>query len=248
MTLICFIWYILYNQHYIQRNFPPHNSANLPTSHCEWRHNSPRDVTLSSKKLTFCHWQSDRYLVGIHTLAQRWANVHRCRVLTWLDCVGCITLGQHWTNVCLPLWFWITVCWKYYNGPTLGQCTPVYVLTWLDCVGCITLGQHWTNVCIPLWFWMTACWKYYVDPTLGQCTPVMCFNMTELRWVHYVGPTLDQSMHATLVLDDSLLRILRWSNVGPMYTGDLFKHDRVALGALRWANIGPTYACHFGFG
>ena len=111
--------------------------------------------------------QTDRYLVGINTLAQRWANVHRWRVLTWLNCAGCITLGQHWTNVCLPLWFWITVC-----------------------------------------------WKYYVDPTLGQCTPATCFNMTELRWVHYVyvGPTLDQSMHATLVLDNSLLRILRWSN------------------------------------
>ena len=107
--------------------------------------------------LTFCHWQSDRYLVGIHTLAQRWANVHWWRVLTWLDCVGYITLGQHWTNVCLPLWFWITVGWKYYVGPTLGQCTPVHVLTWLDCVGCITLGQHWTNVCLPLWFWITVC-------------------------------------------------------------------------------------------
>ena len=33
--------------------------------------------------------------------------------------------------------------------------------------------------------------------------------MTELRWVHYVGPTLDQSIHATLVLDKSLLKILR---------------------------------------
>ena len=161
-------------------------------------------------------------LVGINTLAQRWANVHRWRVLTWLDCVGCITLGQHWTNVCLPLWFWITVCWKYYVDPTLGQCSPVTCFDMLSCVGSITLGQHWTNVCMPLWFWMTFCWEYYVDPTSDQCTPVTCFNMTELRWLHNVGPTLDQSMHATLVFDDSLLRILRWSNVGPMFTGDLF--------------------------
>ena len=38
---------------------------------------------------------------------------------------------------------------------------------------------------------------------LGQCTPVACFNMTELRWVHNVGPTLDQRMPATLVFDKS---------------------------------------------
>ena len=52
MTLICFIWYILHNHHYVQRNFPPHNSANLQTSHCDRRHNSPRDVTLSNTKKT----------------------------------------------------------------------------------------------------------------------------------------------------------------------------------------------------
>ena len=65
--------------------------------------------------------------------------------------------------------------------------------------------------------------KCYVDPTLGQCTPATCFNMTELRWVHFVGPKLDQRMPANLVLDKSLLKILvRWPNVGPMYTGGLF--------------------------
>ena len=72
--------------------------------------------------------------------------------------------------------------------------------------------------------------------------------MTELRWMHYVGPTLDQCMPATLVLDNSLLQILRGPNVRPMYTGELFQYDRVALGALRWADIGQTYACHFSFG
>ena len=25
----------LHNQHYVQQNFPLHNSANLPTSHCD---------------------------------------------------------------------------------------------------------------------------------------------------------------------------------------------------------------------
>ena len=38
---------------------------------------------------------------------------------------------------------------------------------------------------------------------MGQCTPVAYFNMTELRWVHYVGPTLDRRMPATLVFDKS---------------------------------------------
>ena len=32
--------------------------------------------------------------------------------------------------------------------------------------------------------------------------------MTELRWVHFVGPKLDQRMLANLVLDKSLLKIL----------------------------------------
>ena len=119
-----------------------------------------------------------RRIVWINTLAQRWANVHRWLVITGLNCVGYITLGQHWTNVCLPLWFWIKVCWKYY----VGQMS-------------------------------------------GQCTPVTCFSMTELRWAHYVGPTLDQGMPATLVLDKSLLRILRW--------------PKSLLRILRWPNVGP---------
>ena len=52
------------------------------------------------------------------------------------------------------------------------------------------------------------CGKCYVDPTLGQCTTATCFRMTELRWVHFVGPKLDQRMPANLVLDKSLLKIL----------------------------------------
>ena len=54
-----------------------------------------------------------------------------------------------------------------------------------------------------------SCGKYNIGPMLGPCTPVACFIMTELRWVHYVGPTLDQRMSANLVLDKSLLKILR---------------------------------------
>ena len=116
-------------------------------------------------------------------------------------------------------------------------------------VGSTTLAQHcpYINI-LSLAVGSISSWNQYVGPTLGQCTPVTCFNMTRLRWVHYVGPALDQRMSATLVLDNSLLKILRWPNVGPMYTSDLFWYDRVALGALRWANIGPKYACHFDFG
>ena len=115
-------------------------------------------------------------------------------------------------------------------------------------VGSTTLAQHcpYVNI-LSLAVGSISSWNQYVGPTLGQCTPVTCFNMTRLRWVHYVGPTLDQRMPATLVFDNSLLKKLRWPNVGPMYIGDLFWYDRVALGALRWANIEPTYACHFGF-
>ena len=50
---------------------------------------------------------------------------------------------------------------------------------------------------------------YYVDPILGQCTPATCLNMTELRWVHYFGPKLDQRMPANLVSVKSLSKILR---------------------------------------
>ena len=65
-------------------------------------------------------------------------------------------------------------------------------------------------------------WNQYVGPTLGQCTPVACFNITDLRWVHYVWPSLDQRMPANLVLDKSLSKILLWPNVRPMKTGGLF--------------------------
>ena len=76
-----------------------------------------------------------------------------------------------------------------------------------------TLAQHcpyvmYANI-LSLAVGSISSWNQYVGPTLGQCTTVTCFNMTELRWVHYVGPTLDQRMPATLVLDNSLLKILR---------------------------------------
>ena len=238
--------------------------------------------------------------VGSTTLAQHWPYVNilslavgsisswnqyvgptlgQCTSVT----VGCITLDQHWTNVCLPLWFWITVCWKYYVDPTLGQCTPVtyfnrtelrwvyyvgptldqrmpatlvldksllkilrwpnvgpmywwLVLTWPSCVGCITLGQHWTNVCLPLWFWIKVCWKYYVDPTLVQCTTATSFNMTELRWVHYVRPTLDQRKPATLVWIKVCWEYYVDPTLGQCTTATCFN-----MTELRWVHyVGPT--------
>ena len=104
-------------------------------------------------------------------------------------------------------------------------------------VGSTTLAQHcpYVNI-LSLAVGSISSWNPYVGPTLGQCTPVSCFNMTRLRWVHYIGPTLDQRMPATLVLDNSLLKILRWPNVGPMYTGACFNMTR-----LRWVHyVGPT--------
>ena len=152
-----------------------------------------------------------------------WANVG-IRLYGWpMVGVGSTTLAQHcpYVNI-LSLAVGSISSWNQYVGPTLGQCTPVTCfhrtrLRWEHYVG-PTLDQRMPATL----FWITVCWKYYVGPTLSQCTPVTWFNITRLRWVHYVGPTLDQRMPATLVLDNSLLKILRWPNVGPMYTGDAF--------------------------
>ena len=51
-------------------------------------------------------------------------------------------VGQHWTNVCLPLWFLI----KVVENATLtvkhwANVHRWLVLTWPSCVGCISLGQ-----------------------------------------------------------------------------------------------------------
>ena len=146
--------------------------------------------------------------------------------------VGSTTLAQHCPNVnILSLAVGSITSWNQYVGPTLGQCTPVAYLNkselrWVHFVG-PTLDQRMPATLV----FDKSGGKCYVDPTLGLCTPVTCFNMTELRWVHFVGPKLDQRMPANLVLDKSLLKILvRWPNVGPMYTGGLFKkHDLVVL-------------------
>ena len=61
---------------------------------------------------------------------------------------------------------------------------------------------------MPVTLVLDSCGKYNVGSMLGPCTPATCFNMTELRWVHYVGLKLDQRMPANLVLDKSLLKIL----------------------------------------
>ena len=85
-------------------------------------------------------------------------------------------------------------------------------------VGSTTLAQHCPNVNIlSLAVGSITSWNQYVGPTLGRCTPVAYFNMTELRLVHYVGPTLDQRMPATLVFDKSGVEnatlTQRWANV-----------------------------------
>ena len=177
-------------------------------------------------------------------LGQRW---HRVKRLAYVR-VGSTTLAQNCPYVSILSFAVGSIpCWNQYLGPTFGQCTPftcfnITELRWVHYFG-PTVDQR-----MPATLgWITVCWTYYVDPTLGQCTPVTCFNMTELRWLHYVWPTLDQRMPATLVLDNSLLKILRWPNVGQMHIGDVFKHAWIALVALRWVNIGPTYAYHFGF-
>ena len=64
-----------------------------------------------------------------------------------------------------------------------------------------TLVQHcpYVNI-LSLAVGSITSWNQYVGPTFGQCTPVVCFNMTDLRWVHYVGPTLAYSNTCTLTL------------------------------------------------
>ena len=66
-------------------------------------------------------------------------------------------------------------------------------------VGSTTLAQHcpYVNI-LSLAVGSITSWNQYVGQALGQCTLVACFNMTELRWVHYVGPTLAHSNMNTL--------------------------------------------------
>ena len=132
-------------------------------------------------------------------------------------------LAQRWHRVVQLAYGW---GWKYNVGPT---CPYVNILS-------LAVGSI-TN------------WNQYVGPTCGRCTQlVSCFNMTELRRVHYVGPTLDQRMPATLVLDKSCGKLYVDPTLGHYTLVTWFYHDQVALGALRWTKIGPTHACQFGFG
>ena len=94
--------------------------------------------------------------------------------------------------------------------------------------------------------------------------PVACFNMTDLNWVHYVWPTLDQRMPATLVYDKSCgkyyvdptlgqcspatcfnMTVLRWAHyVGPKLDQRMPVNlvlDKSLLKILRWPNAGPIY-------
>ena len=66
-------------------------------------------------------------------------------------------------------------------------------------VGSTTLAHHcpYVNI-LSLAVGSITSWNQYVGPTLGQCTPVACFNMTELRWVHYVRITLAHRNMCTL--------------------------------------------------
>ena len=73
-------------------------------------------------------------------------------------------LGQRWHRVVRLAYDW---SWKY----NVGQHCP-YVNILSSAVGSITS------------------WNQYVVLTLGQCTSVACFNMTELCWVHCVGPNI----------------------------------------------------------
>ena len=90
-------------------------------------------------------------------------------------------------------------------------------------VGSTTLAQRspFVNI-LSLAVGSISSWNEYAGPTLGHCIPETCLNMTELRWAHCVGPTLDQSTRATLFLGESLLEILRWFNVWPLYTENSF--------------------------
>ena len=62
-----------------------------------------------------------------------------------------------------------------------------------------------------------------VDSTFGQCTPATCFNMTEFRWVHCFGPTLDQHTRVRLLLEVwKFVENTKLTQLWPMYSGDLF--------------------------
>ena len=114
-------------------------------------------------------------------------------------------------------------------------------------VGSTTLAQHcpYVNI-LSLTVGSISSRNQYVGPTVGQCTPVTCFNMTELRWVHYVGPTMDQRLPATLVLDKRCWKYYVGPTLGHCTPATCFN-----MTELHWVHyVGPTldHACHFGLG
>ena len=59
-----------------------------------------------------------------------------------------------------------------------------------------------------------------------------CINMTEMRWVHYIGPTLDQHTRAILLLDEYY--------VDPT-SGQCLSATYFNMTELRWVHyVGPT--------
>ena len=74
----------------------------------------------------------------------------------------------------------------------------------------------------------TMFWIILVGQTFGQCTYVYAGHIVfrfmfveNTRWPN-VGPIYLRTW-VTLFLDESLLKRLRWSSVGPKYTGDSYK-------------------------
>ena len=106
--------------------------------------------------------------------------------------------------------------------------------------GSTTLAQHcpYVNI-LSLAVGSITSWNQYYGPTLGQCTTVACFDMAELRWVHYVGPTLAHSNTCTLThcwfkgVDPTVFcsSAFKWTNM-------LALRSAIVL-AQGWVNIYP---------
>ena len=166
-----------------------------------------------------CHIAFGWKFVENTKLTPRWANVHRRLVLTWPSSVGCIALGQHWTNIRAWDCFWIKVCWKYYVDPTLDQCTPEtcflkhdHELRWVQYVW--PTSDQGMPVTLVL---DKVCWKYCVDPTLDQYTPATCFK--NMIWLCFMlnalrRPSIGPTTRAMLFLDESLLKTLHGPTLG----------------------------------
>ena len=113
-------------------------------------------------------------------------------------------------DLCLLMWLLIRISLRHVmpfywhvkspdSKTMLGQRWHMVVRLAYGWVGSTTLAHYcpYVNI-LSLAVGSITSWNQYLDPTLGQCTPMACFNMTELRWVHYYGPTLAHSNMCTL--------------------------------------------------